>query len=83
MLNFNSVVSQVPSTSLDLQQFIALRKEDIGTSIQEYFKRTNEAAGISTEKKLAAAAAAINATSAGYNETTAVGMSQRYQDGGE
>ena len=37
--------------SLDLQQFIALKKEDIGTSIDEYFRRTNEAAGLSSEKK--------------------------------
>jgi len=37
--------------SLDLQQFIALKKEDIGTSVDEYFRRTNEAAGLSSEKK--------------------------------
>ena len=32
---------------------MALKKEDIGTSIQEYFKRTNEAAGLSSSEKKA------------------------------
>ena len=38
-------------SSLNLQQFIALKKEDIGQSIEDYFKKTNEAAGLSTEEK--------------------------------
>ena len=30
---------------------MALRKEDISSTIEEYFRRTNEAAGLSSEKK--------------------------------
>ena len=36
--------------SLDIQHFMGLKKEDIGQSIEEYFKKTNEAAGLSDDK---------------------------------